>query len=254
MKISIFDLDGTISDDRHRRHFLKKEQYAAYHAKMPDDEKMNIDLLEAACAKGNFILFITGRPEERRKETVRWLPDFFAQYSDWRVLMRPEGNLKASPELKVDLLVNWLEDYGHDIKLVTEVYDDDIQILNAYKNLGISADKLFHVSGPGLIRNFSENKLMKNKKLSAVDILREMALLYDERNVLYKDNYKRIPKLMKVLFPAGIPIDLLHDTRWHLFSMIVAKLGRFATTDLTHKDSIKDIAVYAAMILEQMED
>lgn len=254
MKISIFDIDGTISDDRHRRHFLKKEQYAAYHAEMRDDEEINIDLLDAARDKGNFILFITGRPEEHYNETVRWLTDFLGNYTFWRVLMRPKDNLQPSPELKVGLLVNWLEDYGHDIELVSEVYDNDIQILNAYKNLGISADKLFHVSGPGLIRNFSENKLMKNKKPSAVDILREMALLYDERNVLYKDNYKRIPKLMKALFPAGISTDLLHDTRWHLFSMIVAKLGRFATTDLTHKDSIKDIAVYAAMILEQMED
>lgn len=92
---------------------------------------------------------------------------------------------------------------------------------------------------------------------TAADILVEMADTYRERNAVYGDNYKRVGKLMTVLFPDGVPPEILHSDQFHLFELILVKLSRFAISGLQHQDSIHDTGVYAAMceaiILEKKE-
>jgi len=80
------------------------------------------------------------------------------------------------------------------------------------------------------------------------DILADMADTYRERNTVYGDNYKRVGPIMGILFPDGVPPELLASDQFHLFELIIVKLSRFAISGLTHQDSIHDSAVYAAMI------
>jgi hypothetical protein len=54
--------------------------------------------------------------------------------------------------------------------------------------------------------------------------------------------------MMKVLFPDGVPPQVLHSDQFHLFELKLVKLSRFAISNLTHLDSIHDDAVYSAMI------
>ena len=84
--------------------------------------------------------------------------------------------------------------------------------------------------------------------ITAGDVLSEMAETFAERNEVYRDNYKMIPKLVKVLFPGGVPPELVLTPHWHLFEIKLVKLARFAATGLTHIDSIHDDAIYSAMI------
>ncbi len=87
------------------------------------------------------------------------------------------------------------------------------------------------------------------------DILTKMAETYKERNKVYGDNYKNVGRVMKALFPDGVELRSAEDfNTWHLFELIVVKLIRFANADLSHKDSIHDIAVYAAMLEELLHD
>lgn len=88
---------------------------------------------------------------------------------------------------------------------------------------------------------------MSNSK-TAADILVEMADTYRERNAVYGDNYKRVGKLMAVLFPDGVSPETLHSDQFHLFELILVKLSRFAISGLQHQDSIRDTGVYSAMI------
>ena len=54
---------------------------------------------------------------------------------------------------------------------------------------------------------------------------------------------------MSGLFPDGVNLKTIDDyNTWHLFELMIVKLTRFANTNLTHRDSIHDAAVYAAMI------
>jgi len=80
------------------------------------------------------------------------------------------------------------------------------------------------------------------------DILHEMAETFKERNEVYGNNYKMVAPIMKILFPDGVPEGLVFTDQFHLFELIIVKLTRFAISELLHKDSIHDAAVYAAMI------
>ena len=91
-------------------------------------------------------------------------------------------------------------------------------------------------------------------KQTAADILDAMAATYRERNAVYGDNYKMVGPIMKVLFPKGAPPELLHSERFHLFELAVVKMSRFATSGMTHQDSVRDLGVYAAMIEASLEN
>lgn len=79
-------------------------------------------------------------------------------------------------------------------------------------------------------------------------ILNEMAATFKERNAIYGSNYKMVGKLMAVLFPNGVPPEILHSDQFHLFELKLVKLSRFAISGLKHHDSIHDDGVYSAMI------
>ena len=85
-------------------------------------------------------------------------------------------------------------------------------------------------------------------KKDAAMILDQMADTFRQRNAVYGDNYRMVAKLVKVLFPQGVPSELVVTDQWHLFELKLVKLSRFAISGLTHIDSIHDDAVYSAMI------
>jgi len=93
---------------------------------------------------------------------------------------------------------------------------------------------------------FVEDVTLREQATTA-DILEGMAKTFRERNAVYGDNYKQVPQLVKVLWPNGVPPELVITDQWHLFELILVKLSRYAISNLTHADSIHDAAIYAAM-------
>jgi len=89
---------------------------------------------------------------------------------------------------------------------------------------------------------------------TADEILISMAETFRERNKVYGDNYKSVGAVMVALFPDGVNLSTKEQfNTWHLFELMIVKLTRFANTGMTHKDSIHDAAVYAAMVESLME-
>lgn len=86
------------------------------------------------------------------------------------------------------------------------------------------------------------------------DLLRSAAATFEERNKTYGQNYLNVAPVMKALFPQGVPKDLPLQTEWHLFELLVVKLTRLATSNITHLDSAHDAIVYAAMIESIIKD
>jgi hypothetical protein len=81
------------------------------------------------------------------------------------------------------------------------------------------------------------------------DILAEMADTYRERNAIYGDNWRNVGNVMAALQPEGVSLKTPQDHElFHLYSLVIVKLTRFATSGLTHIDSARDSAVYWAMI------
>lgn len=83
--------------------------------------------------------------------------------------------------------------------------------------------------------------------------LRACADLYEERNALYGDNYKRFGHIMTVLFPDGLVLNTPEDfNRFGIYVQMIAKCTRYAEQFKKggHDDSLRDTAVYAMMLLE----
>lgn len=85
-------------------------------------------------------------------------------------------------------------------------------------------------------------------EVSAASMLQEMLDTFRTRGAQYKDNYKMIAPMMRILFPNGVPPEVLNSDAFHLFELKLVKLSRFAISNFTHLDSIQDDGVYSAMI------
>lgn len=84
---------------------------------------------------------------------------------------------------------------------------------------------------------------------SAADILGDMAETYRQRNAVYGNNFRLVGDVMKALHPKGVQLHSAEDHElFHLWSLVIVKLSRFATSGLKHEDSVHDSAVYCAMI------
>lgn len=105
-----------------------------------------------------------------------------------------------------------------------------------------------YCAGRGFI-NLDSGLSPETKALGVPEILEEMARTFRERNKQYGDNWRMVGQLMVVMFPQGVQLHSAADyDLWHLFELLIVKLSRFAIGKLQHKDSIHDLAVYAAMI------
>ena len=85
-------------------------------------------------------------------------------------------------------------------------------------------------------------------EVTAADIMMQIEFTFKDRTEQYKDNYKMIAPIMRILFPEGVPEEVLFSDAFHLFELKLVKLTRFAISNFTHLDSIMDDGVYSAMI------
>ena len=248
MKYVIFDLDNCLADDRARIRLIKWDEknpdkrYAEYHANVSDDPVGNLDELELTMLISTPI-FLTARPclvgsVDVRSQTLRWIQEKLG-VSKPILLMRGINDHRSSVDVKRSMLAE-LANYDIKLKDIVHAYDDRRDIVAMYCEYGINATVLN-------IHDVCAYKPPTNA-INAGEVLGAMAATFLERSGTYKDNYKMVPKLCEVLFPEGVPPEILFSPQWHLFELKLVKLSRFAISGLKHLDSIHDDAVYSAMI------
>lgn len=249
MKYVIFDLDNCLADDRARIPLIKWQEshpdkrYADYHRNVSDDPVGNKDTFDAALLLGWAPIFMTARPHtvgasDVRGQTMEWIERNLGVHNPI-LMMRNNGDNRPSAELKREQLVHL---FNWDVRLtdVKCAYDDRLDVVEMYRANGIEAHVL-------AIHDVCAYKAPV-KATNAGEVLGAMAATFLERSGTYKDNYKMVPKLCQVLFPEGVPPEILFSPQWHLFELKLVKLSRFAISGLKHLDSIHDDAVYSAMI------
>lgn len=84
------------------------------------------------------------------------------------------------------------------------------------------------------------------------DLLRDAADIYEQRNKLYKDNYKSFGNWAALLLKDVKPVTSLDHSRMALFNQILYKISRYVQQfhDGGHSDSLTDLSVYAMMLRE----
>ena len=248
MKYFIFDLDNCLSDDGWRIDLIDWSQtdpdkrYAAYHDNCHHDQPANLNLFNAQLIVNKVRpVFFTARPESVRAKTVEWIERELQVKTPW-LYMRGKDDHRPSVDVKRDMLRGFI-DAGVFKQDIWRAYDDHEGVLQMYREEGIIAFKMQIHN-----RDAYNPPPRKETPINAGEVLAAMAETFRERSGSYKDNYKMVPKLVQVLFPDGVPPEILFTDHWHLFELKLVKLSRFAISGLTHLDSIHDDAVYSAMI------
>ena len=74
---AVFDLDGVLADVRHRLHHVaaRPKRWDAFFAAAPQDPPLaeGLAAVAEASARGHVIVYLTGRPERCREDTLTWL-------------------------------------------------------------------------------------------------------------------------------------------------------------------------------------
>lgn len=127
----VFDIDGVVADVRHRLHFLddKPKNWAGFFAAAPADPALAEGLSFAqSVAHDHEIVWLTGRPESMRNQTMNWLRD--QRLPVHQLIMRRRGDHRPARIVKLDALRVLA---ASEIELLV---DDDPDVINAAAEAG----------------------------------------------------------------------------------------------------------------------
>lgn len=140
--IYIFDIDGTLADCRHRMHHIKKDKDSGkrnwkeffFAAKDDPPYPHTLHLNRVLYNVGATIYLITGRPENLRKDTEKWLAQVGVKYNT--LLMRPANDRRPDYEAKKDLFLKdeWLPTHKDEIKCV---FEDRLHVAKMWRDLDL---------------------------------------------------------------------------------------------------------------------
>ena len=136
MKAVIFDVDGTLANVDHRRHFVegKKKNFDAFYDAMNGDtvrEEIR-DLCNLHFENGYYVIICTGRPELYAGVTERWLNYSGICFDE--LMCRPDSR-RNEPDyiVKQDMLNDILK--THEVILAV---DDRQQVVDMWRRNGIT--------------------------------------------------------------------------------------------------------------------
>ncbi len=134
----IFDIDGTLTNNTHRLHYItggeKKKNWEGFRSAMEEDEPNGpvVTLLRAMKTLGYRIILSTGRFEESRTRTEKWLRKHLIFYHD--LFMRADGDFRPDFEVKEDMLREL--QIGRDNILF--VVDDRASVVEMWRRNGLT--------------------------------------------------------------------------------------------------------------------
>ncbi|MGW2830838.1 phosphatase domain-containing protein [Streptomyces sp. NPDC001286] len=103
--LAVFDLDNTLADTAHRQRFLERKprDWDGFFAAAPDDPPIAEGIeLALESAKECEVVYLTGRPERCRRDTLDWLA---AQgLPDGRLHMRRNDDRRPARRTKLETL------------------------------------------------------------------------------------------------------------------------------------------------------
>ncbi|MFJ5259905.1 hypothetical protein ACIQAC_05450 [Streptomyces sp. NPDC088387] len=140
--LAVFDLDNTLADTAHRRRFLetRPRDWDAFFAAAPHDPPLAEGVaLALASAEECEVVYLTGRPERCRRDTVDWLAAH--GLPEGRLYMRRDagpagggrGDRRPARQTKPEALRRLARD--RDVRMLV---DDDELVCDAVERAGFT--------------------------------------------------------------------------------------------------------------------
>jgi predicted kinase len=134
----VFDIDGTLADITHRRHYVcvpkgEKKDLDGFFAHISEDtpRKEIVDKLLAYKEEGKEIILSSGRGEEYRQGTEEWLEKHNIPYD--RLIMRPKNDRRPDTTVKAGYIKYYLNK-----KKIVAWHDDRPSVVRVIKAEGIN--------------------------------------------------------------------------------------------------------------------
>ena len=149
----VVDLDGTIADCEHRRHFVAQtpKDWRGFFAHMSEDP-LRVEVASMVIDYYNRmhqIIYVSARPEDYRDVTLQWLKDKNMSFG-WTLLMRKSGDKRPDVEVKQEIYDTYLKRYPIEV-----VIDDRPQVLSEVWIPALGKDRVIDV---GNNRSFIEER------------------------------------------------------------------------------------------------
>ncbi len=129
---AVLDIDATLSDTSKRIHFIerKPKDWDSFFAHAKEDAVLDEGLAVATTlAKDHEIVYLTGRPERCRRDTVKWLKD--NGFPEGRMYMRSNNDRRPSVAVKLYRLKELSRE-----RPVAVLVDDDLKVCDAAEKAG----------------------------------------------------------------------------------------------------------------------
>lgn len=132
----VFDIDGTLSDPKHRRHLIQGEDHnwGEFYALMNEDPVVEpvVKVLESLRDNGVSIILLSGREGmwKNYSRTMWWLSDNLIGYD--RLYLRKKGDHRADDIIKLELMQNEIEPFYN----VIGIFDDRTSVVNMWRKNG----------------------------------------------------------------------------------------------------------------------
>jgi hydroxymethylpyrimidine pyrophosphatase-like HAD family hydrolase len=131
----IFDIDGTLADLTHRRHWVttKPKNWPAFDKGIPFDTPHEdiIHLNHLLDEAGHRIILVSGRSDRSRAQTLMWLSKYDVRFHG--LMMRKDGDYRSDDIVKEEILDELLSQ-GYNPKMV---FDDRDRVVAMWRRRGI---------------------------------------------------------------------------------------------------------------------
>ena len=152
--LAVFDVDGVFADVRHRLHHVERrpKDWDAFFGAALDDPPLEQGVaLAKASAEDCDVVYVTGRPERSRADTLTWFRRHGLPEGELR--MRDDRDRRPARVAKPGLLRRLAGD-----RPVAVVVDDDLQVCDAYEAAGYRVLRATWMTAPPALQQAQEDE------------------------------------------------------------------------------------------------
>lgn len=136
LPLAVFDIDGVLADVRHRLWTLESrpKDWDLFFALASQDAVLTpgLQTVQAELGRGHEIAYLSGRPEQCRRDTRDWLARH--GFPSAPLHLRPAADRRPARMVKPELLRALEREH-----LIVAVYDDDADVIATLLDLGYPA-------------------------------------------------------------------------------------------------------------------